>query len=141
MIDNKDDAPPSGAGAAGTEENVGYGRPPKATRFQSGQSGNSKGRPKGAQGHKGIVEKVASELHRVTEGDTARWSSTLELILLSLRNRAAAADVKAFKAYSDLQARFEPPEATRQGGYIVVPEVLTEDEWEAEFSPKDEPIA
>ncbi|WP_426052218.1 DUF5681 domain-containing protein [Brevundimonas sp. SL161] len=27
---------------------VGYGRPPQATRFKTGQSGNPKGRPKGA---------------------------------------------------------------------------------------------
>ena len=27
---------------------VGYGRPPKTTRFKKGQSGNPEGRPKGA---------------------------------------------------------------------------------------------
>jgi hypothetical protein len=30
------------------DETVGYGRPPKHTRFQTGQSGNRRGRPKGA---------------------------------------------------------------------------------------------
>jgi hypothetical protein len=140
MIEDGDDAPPSGDGDAGTEGKVGYGQPPKATRFKQGQTGNRKGRPKGAKGHKGIVEKVAGELHRVTEGGTTRWCSTLELVLLSLRNRAAAADVKAFKAYSDLQARFGTQEPKRQAGCIIVPERLTIEEWEAQFSPRDEPV-
>jgi hypothetical protein len=30
-------------------ERVGYGRPPLATRFRAGQSGNPRGRPKGAR--------------------------------------------------------------------------------------------
>jgi Family of unknown function (DUF5681) len=140
MIDDEADAPLSGDGGAGTEEKVGYGQPPKATRFKPGQSGNLRGRPKGARGHKAIVEEIAGELHRVTEGGTTRWCSTLELILLSLRNRAAAADVRAFKAYSDLQARFGTQEPKRQGGCIIVPERLTEEEWEAQYSPKDEPV-
>jgi Family of unknown function (DUF5681) len=29
---------------------VGYGKPPKTTQFQPGQSGNRRGRPKGAKG-------------------------------------------------------------------------------------------
>ena len=140
MIDDEADAPPSGDGDAGTEEKVGYGQPPKATRFKPGRSGNPRGRPKGARGHKAIVEEIAHELHQVTEGGTTRWYSTLELIFLSLRNRAAAADIKAFKAYTDFQARYAPPEPTRQGPYIIVPERLTEEEWEAQYSPKDEPV-
>ena len=35
-------------GAEGNHE-VGYGKPPKHTRFKPGQSGNSKGRPKGVR--------------------------------------------------------------------------------------------
>jgi hypothetical protein len=141
MIDDEADAPPSGDVDAGAQEKVGYGQPPQATQFKPGQSGNPNGRPKGARGHRAIVEEIASELHPVTEGDTTRWCSTLELILLSLRNRAAAADVKAFKAFSDLQARFGPPEPNRQAGCIVVPERLTVEEWEELYSPKEEPIS
>jgi hypothetical protein len=62
------------------------------------------------------------------------------LILPSLRNRAAAADVKAFKAFSDLQARLGPQEPQNRGGRLVVPEVLTEEEWDALYAPKDEPV-
>jgi hypothetical protein len=34
------------------EEKVGYGRPPLATRFKLGQSGNPNGRPKGSLNQK-----------------------------------------------------------------------------------------
>jgi hypothetical protein len=140
MIVDEEETSPSDEGEADGEERIGYGKPPKATRFKPGRSGNPRGRPKGAKGHKQIVEEIAGEMHNVMEGDTMRRYSTLELILLSLRNRAAAADVRAFKAYTDLHARFGPQEPETRGGCIVVPEVVTEEEWEALFSPKDGPI-
>ena len=40
---------------------VGYGRPPEATRFKPGQSGNPKGRPKGS---KNLRTLFAEELRR-----------------------------------------------------------------------------
>lgn len=43
----------------GTAETVGYGKPPKGTRFKPGKSGNPKGRPKGA---KNIDTLMAEEL-------------------------------------------------------------------------------
>lgn len=94
------------------EERVGYGKPPRRTRFKPGHSGNRKGRPKGAESRKAIVRRVAGEVHRMIERGTPRWRSTLELMLLRLRARASTGDVQAFAAYSALLARFgaEPPD-------------------------------
>jgi hypothetical protein len=137
-------APKTTAGEGGPgpdEQRVGYANPPKATRFRPGQSGNPNGRPKGSHGRKKILERVLLELHDVVEGGEPKQRTTLELILLMLRNRSFEGDPKAFKAFQDLDARFGPREATGRVGYIVVPERLTEEEWEALYSPKDEPIA
>jgi hypothetical protein len=38
-----------GQPAAWSDDAVGYGRPPKATRFRKGESGNPRGRPKGSK--------------------------------------------------------------------------------------------
>jgi hypothetical protein len=47
---------------------VGYGRPPKASQFKSGQSGNPKGRPKGAKGLLASVKRELESRIPVTEG-------------------------------------------------------------------------
>ena len=50
-------------------ERVGYGRPPMMTRFRPGQSGNPRGRPKGARNLSTIVAAALSE--RVAINETA----------------------------------------------------------------------
>lgn len=56
-------SPPTEGTAAGYE--VGYGRPPKHTRFRKGQSGNPKGRPKGAKAFNTIVRETLTTKLRV----------------------------------------------------------------------------
>lgn len=40
------------------KETVGYGQPPRSTRFKSGQSGNPRGRPKGAKSEAEIIHSL-----------------------------------------------------------------------------------
>lgn len=68
---------------------VGYGRPPKATRFKPGQSGNPKGRPKGRCN---LATDLASELNEqitVREDGRPRRISKQRALIKSLMARAA----------------------------------------------------
>ena len=46
---------------------VGYGRPPRATQFQPGKSGNPKGRPKGSRSVADILREIIGQKIKVTE--------------------------------------------------------------------------
>ena len=47
---------------------VGYGRPPLHTRFKPGQSGNPKGRPKGAKNEDTILREIMNRPIDIREG-------------------------------------------------------------------------
>lgn len=106
---------------------VGYSRPPKATRFQPGQSGNPRGRPRGAKNRKSIVGKVASEIQTVN----GRSMTTLEVMLMVVRNEAASGNVRAFAKLEKLLNRINPEAAT---GVLLVPAPVTAVEWHRAFS-------
>jgi len=112
-----------------SEKTGGYKRPPKQTQFKPGQSGNPKGRPAGAKNQRTIVEKVAKELHWVEVSDGRKQYSTLELVLASLRNLALQGNVKASRRYHHYFDQYTPNDPPSGGGYVLVPEVLTIEEW------------
>jgi hypothetical protein len=77
---------------------VGYRKPPKATQFKKGRSGNPKGRPKGS---KNFGTQVASTFARkisVHEKGRERRITMAEAILLKLSARAIAGDMAAVRA-------------------------------------------
>ena len=122
---------------------VGYGKPPAEYRFQPGKSGNPGGRPKGANGRRATVKRVLMEKHRADPAGTGKPKqyTAIELILILLKQLAASGDQRAFKAFTDLERRFGPVDTDgRKIGYLVVPEELTREEWEAKYSPKDGPF-
>ncbi len=111
-----------------TGHEVGYGKPPMKRRFKSGQSGNRRGRPRGSKNRKTIVRKIMNEMHTVTEDGRRRRRSTLELMLLALRNLVAAGNVRAFRAFMKFQAKYEPQESNSRLGCLVVPAGITPEE-------------
>lgn len=124
------------------EPSVGKGKPPAKNQFKPGVSGNPGGRPKGAKGRRATAKRVLLEKHNADPHRTgkAKQYSAIELVLIILKKLAASGDQRAFKAFTDLERRFGPVDAEQQKvGYIVVPEALTREEWEAKYAPKDIP--
>lgn len=74
---------------------VGYGKPPKATQFKTGQSGNSKGRSRGSLNAVTLMQQVVSERVTVVEKGQEKSMSMLEVLLRRMVNKAAAGDLKA----------------------------------------------
>ena len=95
---------------------VGYGKPPRETRFQKGQSGNPRGRPCGAKNLKTRVREALKEPVLVTENGRRRKVTKGEAIITQLVNRAANADLRAIKILLDLlrdiEAETEPAAET-----------------------------
>jgi hypothetical protein len=110
--------------SAPIEDVVGYGRPPKATQFKSGKSGNPKGRPKGSRSVGAILQGIIRHKVSVTENGRTRRISTLEVMLRRLANDAMRSDQKAIKLLLSLADRYaESPESSFQ-----IRELLAEDE-------------
>ena len=88
-----------------SDYDVGYGKPPKHTRFQKGQSGNPKGRPKGTLNLSTSLVKALSKTVTVTENGREAKMSKFELMLETNVNKAIKADSRAFANIFSLMAR------------------------------------
>ena len=103
---------------------VGYRRPPKASQFSPGESGNPKGRPKGSRSVGAVLRDVIRQKVVVTEGGKTRRIPALEVMLRRLANDAMRSDPRAMKLLLSLVDRYaESPETAVQLG-----EVLAEDQ-------------
>ncbi len=74
---------------------VGYGKPPVHTRFQKGQSGNPRGRPRGAKNLSTLLTEALDEKVPITQQGRRRKVSKREIIVTQLVNKSAQADLKA----------------------------------------------
>ncbi len=90
---------------AGDDYEIGYGRPPRATRFRPGQSGNPKGRPKRTKNLKTDLMEELGETIRVREGDCEFRVSKQRAVLKSLIAKAVKGDTRAVTSLVNLCAR------------------------------------
>ena len=81
---------------------VGYGKPPRHTRFLKGQSGNPRGRPSGAKNFTTLLREALNEPGVVTENGGHRKVSKRQAIVTQLVNRSATADFRAIKILLDI---------------------------------------
>lgn len=85
-----------------TPEAVGYGRPPRHSRFKPGQSGNPSGRPKGARSLRSDLAEELSETVQVSENGRTVVVSKQRLAIKSLTTKAIKGHVPAAARLFDL---------------------------------------
>jgi Family of unknown function (DUF5681) len=90
---------------------VGHGKPPEATRFKPGQSGNPKGRPRGkknktdAPPHERLKSIILEEAYRkikVNDGPSQVTVPMAQAVMRSLAVTAAKGNTRAQKLFSEL---------------------------------------
>jgi hypothetical protein len=91
---------------------VGYGKPPRHTRFELGRSGNPRGRPGGSKNLLTLLNEALSEPVIVVENGRRRKIAKRQAIITQLVNRSAKADLKAIQILltmlRDIESRADP---------------------------------
>ena len=125
--DNDNDAPDglpkserSGESHEITEprESVGFCRPPQATRFKKGVSGNPKGRPKGSLNVARAFTKALREKVVIHENGKRKTVTKLEAALKQLVNKGASGELRALRQLVELA---RDAEATQTAGITQEP--------------------
>lgn len=76
-------------------DKTGYKRPPVASQFKKGASGNPKGRPKGTRNFKTDLKATLARPVQIAEGGRSRSISTQQAGLERLREKALKGDQRA----------------------------------------------
>ena len=80
----------------GRAYSVGYAKPPSASRFKPGVSGNAKGRPKGRKNLKTLIKQAMTAMITIQEGTSGRLVTKLEgVVLRQLQNALKGNDRSA----------------------------------------------
>ena len=86
------------------DDEVGYGKPPKAHQFKPGQSGNPKGRPKGPGNIYKTIVKHAAKKVLVVENGVEKKMAKMDVVIAAMFNKASKGDVPAARLLTTLIA-------------------------------------
>ena len=79
----------------GSDYEVGYGKPPRHSRFRPGQSGNPAGRPKAVRNLATLAEIELNKLVSVREGGVVRRMTKRQALMASTVNKGLQGDLRA----------------------------------------------
>jgi hypothetical protein len=102
--------------------------PPAQHRFLKGTSGNKRGRPKGAISLKKLTLKVALKKHPVVVNSRVVRKTLLQLVIESMIRGAANGVPSLVTLNDEIRAKIQPQAEIQQGGLLIVPEPLSEEE-------------
>lgn len=91
---------------------VGFRRPPVATRFKPGKVGNPKGRPKKKQTVGQIIEGALMTKVKVVENGRSKTMTAEEVIIRKLALDAASGDKRAVQTLFSLRDRYQDSNET-----------------------------
>lgn len=95
---------------------VGYRHPPEKSRFKTGQSGNPRGRPKGALNLATILERTLREPVIIVENGKRKTVTKIEAAIKQLVNQAASGELKAMQLLATLVRSAEEAPSSNGGG-------------------------
>jgi hypothetical protein len=97
---------------------VGYCRPPEATRFPKGRSGNPRGRPKDSKNVATYLDEILQERISVRVGGKTKTMTKVEAVLHSIILKAMNGDPKALSSIIALARAIGllEPVANKQAG-------------------------
>jgi hypothetical protein len=90
---------------------VGYGRPPASSQFKRGQSGNPRGRPKGARNASSMASDELDRALNVKEKGKWRKTTVRKAAYRRLAEKAVAGDAKALDFLLELERAERPSES------------------------------
>ena len=102
-----------GAVLDGLPYEVGFGKPPRNTRFAAGNQAGKRGRPKDSENLDTIIKEEFDAKVVLTEGGKARKASKRRVGVRQLANKVASGDTKSFALYLEL---------LRKTGQLVQPQ-------------------
>jgi hypothetical protein len=91
---------------------IGYKKPPAATQFTKGMSGNPKGRPKGSKNLRTILTQELSEKITVHENGRSRRFTMQEVMIKQAVQKAVKGDAKALQLLLGLTMKIDPDHAS-----------------------------
>jgi len=103
---------------------VGYGKPPRAHRFKPGKSGNPKGRPKGSQNTNTVLHTILDRKIEVRSGGTSSKVSVREAILTRIVEDALKGNPKSaaflFSRYDSLNIGDSAGDAINEDDQAII---------------------
>jgi len=110
-----------------TDYEVGWGRPPKSTRFQPGQSGNPKGRRRAKKDQTAMLKEALEQKLSIEIGGEKRMITALEALYKQVLKAALKGDLKASKLLFEMYAEIpDTPQIAKKIPVDASPEELAE---------------
>lgn len=100
---------------------VGYGRPPKKSQFRKGQSGNPKGRPKGAKGFAATMQRQLARKVPVRQGNQTVWMTVEEALSSRALELASKGNIAALRLVFGMEREFSERAVYASGGAAEPP--------------------